>query len=238
MRWQHAMMPVADQPDVLPGLALSAPDERPGARAEYVDRSDVAPSIVTPEGMNTRRSWRSRLRRLAAAVVVLLAIAGTVVVARMVLVRLLADDDTVLADTSTDQQVGPLVVAVPDGLDRSDCSDPPLVSTCVQWSDTGDDAVFVVQVADLGSRIDESGLRSVLPRIAERLDASLTVAIGGPTVSVGGSRMTITAETSVNGVEGRVTVVVIGRWAMTVLTSGPEGYLDWHDAVVASVRRA
>jgi hypothetical protein len=244
MRWQHAMMQIADQPDALPGLVLSDPGERTDAsdREEYVDRSGVPPSIVTPDGIGSRRSWRRRLRRLGVVIIVLMAIAGTVVVARLVLIHWAAEEDTALAESSTDQQVGPVEVGVPDGLDRSDCSDPSLVTTCVLWQegaeqDGEDDSHFFVQVANLGSRLDEAALRSVLPGIVERLGASSTVRIADPAVTVGDNRKTITAEISVDGVEGRVTVVALGRWTVAVLAAGPEGYLEWHDAVVASARR-
>jgi hypothetical protein len=244
MRWQHAMIPVADQPDVLPGLILSDLGDRTEAsdRVEYVDRSGVAPSIVTPDGIRTRGIWRRRLHRLGAVVIVVLMVAGTSAGAWFVLDRLLADDAG-LATSSTDQEVGPVSVSVPDGLVRSDCGDPPLITTCVRWQEGqgddegGNDTVFVVQVADLGSRLDESALRGVLPRFIERLGMSPAVAFADPDVTVGDNRTTITAEASVDGVEGRATVVVIGRWSVTVLAAGPEGYLEWHDAVVASARR-
>jgi hypothetical protein len=243
MRWQHAMMPVANQPDALPGLTLSDLGERTAAseREEYVDRSGVPPSIVTPDGIGARGTWRRRIRRLGAVIIVLLMVAGTAAGAWFVLDRLLADD-TGLATTSTDHEVGPVSVSVPDGLVRSDCSDPSLITTCVRWQQAEregeDDTFFVVQIADLGSRLDEAGLRSVLPGIVDRLGASPTVRLADPVVTVGDSRTTITAEIALDGVDGRVTVVAIGRWTVTVLAAGPEGYLDGHDTVVASAHRA
>lgn len=235
MRWQHAMMTVAHD-DIVPTMTLAdaaVEGDAPG-RSEFVDRSGLTLEHAPPPAR--RRSVR-RFLGLVTALVVLTVVAGAVIVGtRAVLDRVGSSSSGELGDGSRQETVGPLVVDIPRGMDVRDCAESNRGRECTHWEFSSDDSVLVVRVADLGTRADGAGAAAAIRAAAGATGAA--VEMGGLTEARVDGRSTYATTARFGGVDGQVTALPMGRWAVVVLAVGDDSLIERHDEVLASARRS
>jgi hypothetical protein len=169
--------------------------------------------------------------------VVLTAVAAAVIVGtRAVLDRVGSSASGELGDGSRQETVGPLVVDVPRGMDVRDCAESNRGRECTHWEFSTDDSLFVVRVADLGTRADGPAASSAIRAASGATGAA--VEMDGLTEATVDGRSTYATSARFGDADGRVTALPVGRWAVVVLAVGDESLQDRHDTVLASVRRS
>lgn len=229
------MMTVAHD-DIVPTMTLSeevVEGDAPG-RSEFVDRSGLAVEHVSAR--SPRRSVR-RFLGLVIALAVLAAVAVAVVVGtRAVLDRIGSSASDGLSAESRQELVGPIVIDVPRGMSVRDCAESNRGRECSHWERSTDDSVFVVRVADLGTRADSAAASAAIRAAAGATGTVVDIAEVAEATIDGRSAY----GTSVRYGEaiGQVTALPVGRWAVVVLAVGDDSLTERHDVVLASVRRS